>query len=89
MAMLEHLNNTFIIVIMKTRTITLRKNCNLIFLYNYIAHFHERTLWCINQFVYVGIANFSSFFVYGWVLHETSQIATLTLKPTRVHVTLP
>jgi hypothetical protein len=58
MAMLEHLSNTFIILIMKYSHINLNEKINLIFLSNYIAHFHERTLWCINQFVYVGIANF-------------------------------
>jgi len=58
MAMLEHLSNTFIILIMKYLHINLNKKCNLIFLYNYIAHFHEKMFWCINQFVYAGITNF-------------------------------
>jgi hypothetical protein len=39
--------------------------------------------------VYVGIAYFLSFLVYGWVFHEASQIAIPTLKPTHIHVTLP
>jgi len=57
-AMLEHLNNAFIILIMKYSHNNLKEKRNLIFLYIYIAHFHERTPWCINRFVYVGITNF-------------------------------
>jgi hypothetical protein len=72
-----------------TCTITLRKFFNLIFLYNYIAHFDERTPWCINQFVYASIANFWSSFLYGWLLHKTSQIVIPTYQSTHVHVTLP
>jgi hypothetical protein len=89
MAMLEHLNNTFIILIMKYLRITLRKKCNLIFLYNYIARFHERTPWCVNRFVYVGIANFWSSLVYGWVPHKMFLIAIPAYQPTHVHVPLP
>jgi hypothetical protein len=88
-AMLEHLSNTFIILIMHTHTITLTKKCNLIFLYNYIAHFHERTLWCIKRFVYACISNFWFSFVYGWVLHNAFQIAIPTYQSTHVHVPLP
>jgi hypothetical protein len=65
-AMLEHLSNTFIIFIMKYLHNNLNKKCNLIFLYNYIAHFHERTPWSISWFVYISIVNFWSSFVYGW-----------------------
>ncbi len=87
-AILEHLSNIFIILIMKYCTIILRKKCNLIFLYNYIAHFHERTPWCINWFVYASIANFWSSFVYCWILHKMFQIAILAYQPTHVQVPL-
>jgi hypothetical protein len=40
-AMLEHLSNTFIIFIMKYSHNNFNEKCNTIFLYNYIAHFHE------------------------------------------------
>jgi hypothetical protein len=89
LAMLEHLSNTLLSLSWNTRTITLRKKCNSIFLYNYITHFHEKTPWCINQFVYLGIANLLSSLIYGWVLHKTFQIAILTYQWTHVHVPLP
>jgi hypothetical protein len=73
MAMLEHLSNTFIILIMKYSHNNFNEKCNIIFLYNYSAHFHERTPWCINWLVYVRIANFWSFLVYGWVFHNTRR----------------
>jgi len=88
-AMLKHLSNTFIILIMKYSHNNLNKKFNLIFLYNYNAHFHERIPWCINWFVYAGIANFWSSFVYGWVFHKAFQIAIPTYQPTHVHVPLP
>ncbi len=89
MAMLEHLNNTFIILIMKYSHNNLNEKCNLILLYNYIAHFHERTPWCINWFVYVGIANFWFSLIYGWVFHKAFQIVIPTYQPTHFHVPLP
>jgi hypothetical protein len=89
MAMLEHLSNTFIILIMKYSHNNFNKKCNLIFLYNYIAHFHERTPWCIIRFVYASIANFRSSFVYSWIFHKMFQIAIPTYQPTHVHVPLP
>jgi hypothetical protein len=66
-AMLEHLSNTFIILIMKHSHNNLNEKYNLILLYNYIAHLHERTPCCINRFVYASIANFLSSLVYLWV----------------------
>jgi hypothetical protein len=56
-AMLKHLSNTFIILIMKYSHNNLNENFNLIFLYNYIARFREKTPWCINWFVYASIAH--------------------------------
>jgi len=89
MAMLEHLNDTFVILIMKYLHNNLNEKCNLIFIYNYIAYFHERTFWCINQFVYANILKFCSSLVYGWVFHKVFQIAIPTYQPTHVHVPLP
>jgi hypothetical protein len=58
--------------IMKYSHNNFNEKCNIIFLYNYIAHFHERTPWCINRFVYVSIANF-------WV--AKCNIGIMTLNP--------
>jgi len=56
--------HTLMIFIMKYPHNNLLKIYILIILYNYIVCLHEMT-WCINQFVYVGIAKKLSSIVNG------------------------
>jgi len=74
--------------IMKYLHNNFNKKCNIIFLYNYIAHFHEDPL--VHKSVY--LCRYCKLLIFSclcWVFHKAFQIVIPTYQPTHVHVPLP
>jgi hypothetical protein len=66
------------------------KKCNLILLYNYIAHFHEMIPWSMNQFIYANIVHFIIVYCqwFGFYINPF-KLQYPHHQLTHVHVTLP